>query len=201
MSTGQIVMTDQKTRKKRMSESFWGFSVRTYRTKNVMKACLSLQDERGLDVNMLLYCCWVGVTRGQQERDLFLLVFEFSENWAKQVVRPLRNVRTWMKLEGCEDTRIATDTCMDFREKVKGVEINAEKLQQEVLETLTEVLKKRDLSIAQQLEAIAKNIIQYFDTVNIVLDEFVQTRLLIIIEAGLIEASEGDIRNALLNEI
>jgi len=184
-----------------MSESFWDFSLRTYGTKNVAEACLSLQNERGLDVNMLLYCCWVGVTRGQQERDLFLHVFEFSENWAKQVVRPLRNVRTWMKLEGCEDTRIATDTCMNFREKVKAVEINAEKMQQEVLETLTEVLATNDLSVAQQLEAIAKNIIQYLDTVNIVPDELVQTELLTIIKAGLIEASTGDIQNALLDEI
>ncbi len=47
-----------------MSESLWDFSVRTYRGEWVSAACLALQDERGVDVNMLLYCCWHGATRG-----------------------------------------------------------------------------------------------------------------------------------------
>ncbi|MFT5350960.1 MAG: hypothetical protein ACI9MF_001779, partial [Gammaproteobacteria bacterium] len=89
-----------------MFETFWDYSVRTYRKDNVPEACLSLQDERGVDVNMLLYCCWFGLTRGSQQLESFQEVFDFSENWALSVVRPLRHVRTWMKLEGCPDPRI-----------------------------------------------------------------------------------------------
>ena len=183
-----------------MSESFWDFSIRTYRTENVAEACLSLQDERGVDVNMLLYCCWYGVTRGQQEAKFFQHVFEFSENWAQRVVRPLRHVRTWMKLDGCQDPRMPTETCMEFREKVKGVEFNAEKIQQDVLGSLTLSIPEKDLALPEQLGAIAKNIRQYFDTVNIVSDEFVQERLLTIIQAEVVDFSEKDIRAALLAE-
>lgn len=180
-----------------MSETFWDFSVRTYRTEFVPEACLSLQDERGVDVNMLLFCCWYGVTRGQQEKEKFQHVFEFSENWAEQVVRPLRNVRTWMKLDGCIDPRMPTETCMEFREKVKGVEFNAEKIQQDVLESLTLSNIEKELSFPEQLTSIIKNIRQYFDTVHIVIDDFVVERLSTIIQAGVIEFSANDISTML----
>lgn len=183
-----------------MSESFWDFSVRSYRIENVADACLSLQDERRVDVNMLLYCCWFGVTRGQQQTEFFQNVFEFSETWAVQVVRPLRYVRTWLKLEGCPDPRMPTETCMEFREKVKGVEFNAEKIQQDVLQSLTESITEKDLALSDQLVAIAKNIHQYFATVNIVADDFVRERLLTIIQAGVVELSEDEIQAALLAE-
>lgn len=183
-----------------MSESFWDFSVRSYRTENVAEACLSLQDERGVDVNMLLYCCWFGVTRGQQQAEFFQNVFEFSESWAVQVVRPLRYVRTWMKLAGCHDPRMPTETCMEFREKVKGVEFTAEKIQQDVLESLTVSIVEKDLALADQLGAIAKNIHQYFATVNIITDDFVRERLLTIIQAGVVDLSAADIQAVLLAE-
>jgi uncharacterized protein (TIGR02444 family) len=180
-----------------MSESFWDFSVRTYRTEHVPEACLSLQDERGVDVNMLLYCCWFGVTRGQQQAEAFQNVFDFSETWAERVVRPLRYVRTWMKFDGCHDPRMPTETCMEYRERVKGVEFEAEKIQQDVLESLTLPIPEKDLALPDQLIAIAKNVGQYFDRANIVSDEFVQERLLTIIQAEVVDFSEKDIRVAL----
>jgi uncharacterized protein (TIGR02444 family) len=185
---------------KPVSETFWDFSVRTYRTEFVPEACLSLQDERGVDVNMLLFCCWYGVTRGRQEKEFFQHVFEFSENWAERVVRPLRNARTWMKLDGCIDPRMPTEICMEFREKVKGVEFSAEKIQQDVLESLTLSIEEKEQSLAEQLTVIKKNIRQYFDTVNIVLDDFVKERLVTIMQAGVVELSAADIRTALNSE-
>ena len=165
-----------------------------------MQACLSLQDERGVDVNMLLYCCWFGVTRGQQQAEFFQNVFEFSETWAVRVVRPLRHIRTWMKLDGCLDPRMPTETCMEFREKVKGVEFTAEKIQQDVLESLTLAIAEKDQAVPDQLVAIVKNIHQYFATVNIVADDFVRERLLTIIQAGVVALAADEIQAALLAE-
>ncbi len=181
-----------------MTESFWDFSVRTYRTENVPEACLTLQDEKGVDVNMLLYCCWYGVTRGQMEESFFQHVFEFSENWAVRVVRPLRHVRTWMKLDGCQDPRMPTETCMEFREKVKGVEFNAEKIQQDVLESLSLSVSEQQQSLSDQMSMIAKNIQQYFGKVNIETDDFVSERLEIIIKAGVVEITVEEIQAALI---
>ncbi|NNC63961.1 MAG: DUF2390 domain-containing protein, partial [Gammaproteobacteria bacterium] len=37
------------------SEGFWAFSVRVYGKPDVPTACLDLQNDYGLDVNLLLY--------------------------------------------------------------------------------------------------------------------------------------------------
>ena len=40
--------------------AFWRFSLRTYRAPGVEAACLALQERCGADVNLLLFCGWVG---------------------------------------------------------------------------------------------------------------------------------------------
>ena len=46
-------------------EDFWRFSTRIYRLDRVADSCLALQDRFGVDVNMMLFCCWSGVTIGR----------------------------------------------------------------------------------------------------------------------------------------
>ena len=48
---------------------FWAFSLDVYGRPGVAPACLALQDRHGLDVNLLLFCCWAasqGVTLDQR---------------------------------------------------------------------------------------------------------------------------------------
>ena len=48
---------------------FWAFSLEVYGRPGVAPACLALQDRHGLDVNLLLFCCWAasqGVTLDQR---------------------------------------------------------------------------------------------------------------------------------------
>ena len=180
-----------------MSESFWDFSIRTYKTENVATACLSLQDERGVDVNMLLFSCWFGHTRGHLPLQSFQDIFDFSENWASRVVRPLRGVRTWMKSDGCADPRMPTETCMELREKIKGLELQAEKIQQSVLESLITSFPETDATLPAQLDAIKNNIFQYFDTVDISNDDFIRENLSVVIGAGVTDFTEDQIQSAL----
>ena len=42
-----------------MSSPFWEFSLAHYELDDVPQACLALQDEFGLDVNLLLYAAWL----------------------------------------------------------------------------------------------------------------------------------------------
>lgn len=180
-----------------MSETFWDYSIRTYRTEGVPEACLALQDESGVDVNMLLFCCWFGVTRGPHQTESFQQVFVFSENWANKVVRPLRQVRTWMKLDGCHAPHMPTDSCMEFREKVKGVEFTAEKMQQDVLESIVVSIPEQDLTLIEQLDSIVSNIHQYFIAASITGSEPDKERLLTIIQAGVPDFSEKQIQDVL----
>ena len=41
---------------------FWDFSLRVHGADGVAGACLDLQDAHQLDVNIVLYCCWIGAT-------------------------------------------------------------------------------------------------------------------------------------------
>ena len=73
------------------AHSFWEFSLRVYGGRGVAEACLALQDECGADVNMVLYCCWVGASGGGAvESRLLRRAAEMVAPWQGEVVGALR---------------------------------------------------------------------------------------------------------------
>jgi len=156
---------------KRKIERFWDFSVRTYRTDGVPDACLSLQNDDGADVNMLLYC-------------LFASASEFSSHWAEHVVAPLRSARTWMKHTGCTTQDVPTDACMTLRDEVKSVEFAAEKLQQEVLESLAINSRIRSADYDQVLADVASNMELYARFADIEISSDVMQKFSVIVSAA-----------------
>jgi len=132
-------------------QSFWRFAVRCYRCEGVPEACLALQDQHGADVNVLLFCCWIGATRGEFKYQDLNAVLTFSRRWANQVVRPLRAVRTWMKVTGCPDALVPGDSCMALRERIKNVEFEAEQLQENVMQSILEHIPPLATDAADQV--------------------------------------------------
>jgi len=141
--------------------SLWSFSVHTYGKPGVADACLALQDRYGLDVNVLLYCCWFGRTRGVVDEPLWDRVLAFSGSWAENVVRPLRAVRTWMKHAGCTEPGISNDTCMELREEIKRIELKAEQIQENTLEELAGNSPLKPLDTASQITCSILNLCNY----------------------------------------
>jgi len=142
--------------------SLWKCSVHTYGKPGVAAACLALQNRHGLDVNVLLFCCWFGCTRGVVDEPLWDRVLAFSEPWADNVVRPLRAVRTWMKHTGCTQPDISNDACMELREEIKRVELNAEQLQENTLEELAGNSPFKSLDSTSQITCSILNLKNYF---------------------------------------
>jgi len=140
---------------------FWDFSVRLYDHAGVPDACLALQSQYGLDVNFLLYCCWIGTSRGDFCETEFTAAVEFSETWSVNVVRHLREARTWMKTTGCENEHLPRAECMTIRADVKAAELAAERLQQLGLESLSEPAAEKPLSADEQLRATLNNLTLY----------------------------------------
>lgn len=110
---------------------FWDFSLTVYRKAGVPDACLLLQDAAGVDVNLLLFFCWLATTRdaplGEPEiRD----VVARTDDWRGRVVRPLRDVRRWMK--GGVDG-LSAESVESLRSEVKRLELASERLQQDML--------------------------------------------------------------------
>ncbi len=144
-----------------MSNSFWEFSVATYGKDGVPAACLGLQDSLDVDVNVLLFCCWFGLTRGHIEEERFTQLLAASELWASRVVRPLRGARRWMKEEVYESLQLDTESVSSLREKIKSNELGAEKIQQDLLLAIVEDLAGKQMNVEEQLDAVLDNIRRY----------------------------------------
>ncbi len=109
---------------------FWDFSLGVYARSGVAPACLALQDRHGLDVNLLLFCCWAGrCGRALTAGDLKALRAA-ARPWHEGVVRPLRQARRWLKGQ-------ANASAQALRRDIKAQELEAERIEQHLLgETL-----------------------------------------------------------------
>ncbi|MDX1403708.1 MAG: TIGR02444 family protein [Woeseiaceae bacterium] len=148
-------------------QKFWDFSVRTYRVTGVADACLSLQNDHDVDVNMLLFCAWVGAAIGEFDGELFNQANEFSNQWAENVVIPLREARTWMKHQGCHTEPMPSEECMALREEIKSIELGSEKLQQQVLESLVTVDDEPPVSPESVIGNVRANLMLYLVSLDI----------------------------------
>ncbi len=179
------------------TDSFWDFSVSTYRRPGVADACLSLQDRFGFDVNVLLYCCWFGCTRGLMTEGMFNAALSFSEPWAAEVVRPLRAARTWMKVAGCQRADISTEACMSLRQKIKAAEFEAEHLQQTALEELTSIPPAGTSDPQAQMINTASNLRRYLNHCNVRLDTSSLSELAHIVAAAI----DGEDQDAVITTL
>ena len=149
---------------------FWELSVATYSRPGVADACLSLQDRHSLDVNLVLFCCWYGSTRGLLNKDIFERVIVFSESWATHVVRPLRNIRTWMKHPDSVEVWQLNKSHLNLRNAIKKSELSAERIQQDTLEEIVSI-KPINLKPQEQKINSIKNLRLYLEHYNIKLDD------------------------------
>jgi uncharacterized protein (TIGR02444 family) len=76
---------------------FWDYSVALYRHPGVEAACLELQRRHGLDVNLVLLCCWQARRGVALDRALLARVGDVVASWQTEVVRPLRTLRRQLK--------------------------------------------------------------------------------------------------------
>lgn len=110
---------------------FWEFSLGFYAREGVAPACLQLQDEGGGDVNLLLYLLFLADQRLLANgRDVATLDKAVAP-WREEAVRPLRNLRKRLKHETGAVTPPERDS---FRNLVKKLELESERLQQLTLE-------------------------------------------------------------------
>lgn len=86
-----------------LDNPFWQFSVGFYNQPNVAGQCLHLQNELGLDVNLLLLCIWQGREGKLLTREFFtqLLSDTRVEQLRADAILPLRKARVALKLNGC----------------------------------------------------------------------------------------------------
>jgi uncharacterized protein (TIGR02444 family) len=108
---------------------FWQFSLAVYGAPGVEAECLALQEALRIDVNLLLFCAWLGaarriaLTESNVDRARFIV-----QPWHEHVIRPLRAVRQQLKA-------FSGDEFEAFRTRVKTLELDAEQVEQAMLFT------------------------------------------------------------------
>ena len=112
---------------------FWRFSLAFYRLPKVADACIALQEEAGVDVNLLLFLLW----HARQRRRLAAAEVAALESkiapWRDVTVIPLRSVRRALKPA---PALVEAAPAEAFRNRIKAVELEAERLQQEAMYAL-----------------------------------------------------------------
>ena len=117
--------------KQSSGSAFWRFSLRFYRQPQVADACIALQEEAGVDVNLLLFLLW----HATREREFSAAeVAELERDvgaWREMTVVPLAHDAPGAEIAaGLWWRRQAAEL---FRTRIKAVELEAERLQQEAM--------------------------------------------------------------------
>jgi uncharacterized protein (TIGR02444 family) len=109
---------------------FWTFSLSFYRQGGVSEACLELQDRFGVDVNIVLFLLWTATLGRRLEASETRSLADKVRAWQSEVVVPIRNLRRFLKTP---PPLLDEGTAELFRTKIKAVELESERLQQEAM--------------------------------------------------------------------
>jgi uncharacterized protein (TIGR02444 family) len=123
-------MTQSESMASAAGSPFWRFSLRFYRQPAVEAACLTLQDEAGADVNVLLFLLWCATLQRRLSATEIGDLNRDCEAWGRAAVIPLRELRRALKTP---PPLIAAPEAEVFRSKIKAVELEAERLQQDAM--------------------------------------------------------------------
>src|SRR5579864_2603173 len=109
-----------------MDSPFWNFSVAAYSASGVEDEFLALQDQSGLDVNLVLFCAFLGAVHGVAlTPDEIAAARREVGPWHQDVVRPLRAARRRLKTIELHDAD-AAKAAAELRTRVKAAELEAE---------------------------------------------------------------------------
>jgi uncharacterized protein (TIGR02444 family) len=109
---------------------FWRFSVKFYAVPGVAQACIELQDQASVDVNLLFFLLWNATQSRTLNQAEVAEIDSLVGAWREAAVVPLRSVRRALK---SPPPVIAPDVAEGFRTRIKAAELEAERLQQEAL--------------------------------------------------------------------
>ena len=112
--------------------NFWTFSLAVYGNAGVQRECLDLQDRHGINVNLLLFCVFVGAVHGavlsQADVEQANGVVHV---WHEEIVSSLRAARRALNSFSNDTPSVGVGSLYS---SVKARELEAEELEQRMLE-------------------------------------------------------------------
>lgn len=114
---------------------FWQYSLALYGRPKVTECCLSYQDNDGANVNLLLFCCWLGFSGQRLEPAALKKARSLIEEWDLQTVQKLRSVRRFLvSSQSAPGVMVKSDVVKgEMIQSLQQVELMAEQVVQNVL--------------------------------------------------------------------
>jgi len=109
----------------------WDYTLKIYANPDVESALIQLQDDFGADVNILLSGFWLASEGRRESAETFKAMINSTAQWRAECIIPLRAVRRYLK-------PLESASAQDMRERVKVLEVDAEKWMQDTLYSLLE---------------------------------------------------------------
>ena len=116
-------------------ESFWNWSLRAYARRGAAPALLRLQDDLGLNVNLVLWCLWCAQVFRAPEEALVRKAIDVTGQWSAPIAAQLRSARIALKSPPPLADKAAAKS---LRDAIKNAELDAEKIEQKMLQALAE---------------------------------------------------------------
>ena len=112
-----------------LDNPFWQFSLAVHSGPGVDAECLALQDTHGIDVDVLLFCAWVGTQGIVLTADNMAAIEALVRPWRDTAIAPLRAARRGIKtLPEMADAAVAA-----LRKDVAALELRAEQIEHAML--------------------------------------------------------------------
>jgi uncharacterized protein (TIGR02444 family) len=137
---------------------FWRFSLAVYKPPDVAAECLALQEAVGLDVNLLLFCAWLGTRVIVLSRSDIEAASRVVALWHNSVVRPLRGVRRHIKTQ-------YGDALESLRSRVKDDELQAEQIEQAMLFAYAQGIQGASGGTDRR-DTVARNVHEYISMMS-----------------------------------
>jgi uncharacterized protein (TIGR02444 family) len=145
---------------------FWNFSLRIYQQPQTKADLLTLQNDHGLNINLLLFCIWYGaVDQGRLARQELKQIILSSQGWHEQVVLPLKRLKTKIN-------HFMAPVWHEISADIAMHEFFAWQIEQLLIMDGFNLKKLPIRNNIQKLTDTLKNIALYCEVLNIFLDPF-----------------------------
>lgn len=149
------------------SHPFWNFSLLIYEQELTQQALLALQNKHGLNINMLLFCCWYAATnQGQLNKQEIKQLLTTIHTWHERIVMQLRFIRDQLKNSSTAAWANA------IRQEILSAELMGEHIEQLLLTDCHSKKPSRSRrSHQQQAVNACQNMLSYCTILFISLDQ------------------------------
>ena len=139
---------------------FWEFSLKVYGNEGVPAAWIALQERRGIDVNLLLFCAWVGESgRGALSESNLDAASAATVAWNGDIVCAIRAVRDCLKGGMPPIPKERSDI---LRKMILEIEVKCEHVEQIALTEAVPLPVEPGRSLGQRGVDAVTNVAAYF---------------------------------------